>query len=110
MECTMTEYLGKEIPKLGFGFMRLPRKKEDQSVIDMDQVKTMVDHFMNAGLYYFDTAYVYDNGKSEEAIKEALVDRYPRDQFRLATKLNAWMGCSDEETAKQNGFKLIITK
>ena len=104
MECTMTEYLGKEIPKLGFGFMRLPRKKEDQSVIDMDQVKTMVDHFMNAGLYYFDTAYVYDNGKSEEAIKEALVDRYPRDQFRLATKLNAWMGCTDEETAKQQFY------
>ena len=42
--------------------------------------------------------------KSEEAIKEALVDRYPRDQFRLATKLNAWMGCSDEETAKQQFY------
>ena len=58
----------------------------------MEQVKQMVDLFMEAGLTYFDTAYVYDNGDSERAAKEALVERYPRESFTLATKLCAWMG------------------
>ena len=33
----------------------------------MEQVKKMVDLFMEAGLTYFDTAYVYDGGDSERA-------------------------------------------
>lgn len=89
------------VPKLGFGFMRLP-KKDDQ--IDLEQTKDMVDAYMGAGLNYFDTAYVYDKGKSEEAIKKTLVDRYPRDSFTLATKLCAWMGAHDEESAKQQFY------
>jgi len=98
----MTEYFGKETPKLGFGFMRLP-KLEDKTV-DMEQTKEMVDRFMDAGMTYFDTAYVYDNGKSEEALKEALVDRYPRESYTIATKLCAWMQCHDEESAKQQFY------
>ena len=39
---------------------------------------------------YFDTAYVYHGGNSEKAIREALVRRWPRDRFMLATKLPAW--------------------
>ena len=100
----MSEYLGKEVPKLGFGLMRLPKQKDDPTEIDVEQVKQMVDLFLDAGLYYFDTAYVYDNGKSEEAIKKALVDRYPREKYLLATKLNAWMGCTDEASAKQQFY------
>ena len=42
----------------------------------------MVDIFLNRGFTYFDTAYVYNNGKSEEALRESLVERYPRDSFR----------------------------
>ena len=68
-------YLGESTPKLGFGFMRLP--KLEDGAIDIEQTKDMVDRFMDAGLTYFDTAYVYDNGGSERALKEALVDRYP---------------------------------
>jgi predicted aldo/keto reductase-like oxidoreductase len=64
----------------------------------------MVDLFLAAGLTYFDTAYVYDGGGSERAIREALVDRYPRESFQLATKLNAWMGAHDEKSAKQQLF------
>lgn len=60
--------------------------------------------FMDAGLTYFDTAYVYDDGNSEKAAKEALVDRYPRESFTLATKLCAWMGAHNEKTAKQQFY------
>ena len=96
----MSDYFGKNTPKLGFGLMRLP-KLEDGS-IDVEQTKTMVDKFMAAGLTYFDTAYVYPG--SEEAAREALVERYPRDSYTLATKLCAWMGCNDEESAKQEFY------
>ncbi|MBP5180311.1 MAG: aldo/keto reductase [Clostridiales bacterium] len=76
-----------KMPKLGFGLMRLP---ENDGVIDIDRVCTMVDKYMDAGMNYFDTAYVYHGGKSEVAAKEALVKRYPRDSFMIATKLPAW--------------------
>ena len=75
------------MPKLGFGLMRLPEK---DGAIDISHVNRMVDAYMQAGMNYFDTAYVYHGGNSEKAIKEALVKRYPRDQFMLATKLPAW--------------------
>lgn len=87
-----------DIPKLGFGLMRLPMIGED---VDIEQTKEMVDTFMEAGFTYFDTAFGYIDGKSEEAAKTALVDRYPRDQFLLATKLPAWAGAKTEEEAKE---------
>ncbi len=82
----MSEYFGKDVPKLGFGLMRLPKKLLGT---DIEQVKKMVDLFMEAGFTYFDTAFVYMG--SEAAIKKALVDRYPRESYTLATKLNAFM-------------------
>ena len=75
------------MPKLGFGLMRLP---ENDGVIDHEQMCRMVDKYMKAGMNYFDTAYVYHGGKSEVAAREALVKRYPRDSFMIATKLPAW--------------------
>ena len=78
--------------KLGFGLMRLPHIEENgQSRIDMDLVKKMVDKFIERGFTYFDTAWMYCNGKSEEATKEFLVERYPRDKFTLTTKLPSYM-------------------
>ena len=77
----------EEMPKLGFGLMRLPEK---DGKIDHDEVCRMVDAYMNAGMNYFDTAYVYHGGRSEVAAREALVKRYPRDSFMIATKLPAW--------------------
>ncbi len=84
----------KEIKKLGFGLMRLPRKDGE---IDVEQVKTMVDRFMEAGFTYFDTAWVYPG--SEEATRRALVERYPRESFQLATKNAAWVRCATREEA-----------
>ena len=94
----MADYFGKETPKLGFGFMRLPKLENGET--DLEQVKQMVDVFMAAGQTYFDTAYVYDNGKSEEALRETLVKRYPRDTFTVATKLCAWLQGHDEASRK----------
>lgn len=91
-------YLGENIPKLGFGLMRLPMIGDD---VDIEQTKDMVDLFLAKGFTYFDTAYGYLNGKSEEAVKTCLVDRYPRESFQLATKLPAWAGAKTEEEAKQ---------
>lgn len=92
----MSDYFGKDVPKLGFGLMRLPRKGLGT---DIGQVKKMVDLFMDAGFTYFDTAYVYPG--SEAAIKKALVDRYPRESYTLATKLNAFMMAPTEKAAKK---------
>ena len=87
-------FFDKEIKKLGFGLMRLPRKDD---AIDVEQVKVMVDRFMDAGFTYFDTAWAYDG--SEEAIRKALVERYPRESYQLATKNAAWINCKTREDA-----------
>lgn|SRR5690554_3203084 len=85
-EKLMSIDLGK-MPKLGFGLMRLPEKDGE---IDIPRVCNMVDIYMESGFNYFDTAYVYHGGKSEVIAREAIVKRYPRDSFYLATKLPAW--------------------
>ena len=97
----MERYFGESTPKLGFGLMRLPRLA-DGKTIDIEHTKKMVDLFMDAGFTYFDTAYVYEG--SEEAARAALVDRYPRESFTLATKLNASLPDLTEEDAKQQLF------
>ena len=88
-------YLGEEIKKFGFGLMRLPRI--DENTIDIEQTKQMVDEFLAAGFTYFDTAWAYPG--SEDAIRQALVERYPREKFQLATKNAAWINCKTKEDA-----------
>lgn len=74
--------------KLGFGTMRLPRlDADDPASIDIEQFKKMVDMFIDRGFTYFDTAYPYHQEKSEEAVKKALVKRFPRESFYLADKM-----------------------
>ncbi len=87
--------------KLGFGLMRLPKNPDGS--IDIPQVCEMTDRFMAAGGTYFDTAYVYDGGASEKAFKAAVADRYPRDAFTVATKVNV-MAAQDAGSAKQQLF------
>ena len=87
--------------KLGFGLMRLPLL--DPSVatsVDMEQLKQMVDLFLERGFTYFDTAWMYTGFASENAAKEALVDRHPRDSFTLTTKLHAGFFDSLEDRDK----------
>ena len=99
----MNEILQKNPFKLGFGLMRLPKLSDGKS-IDIPQVCEMTDRFVAAGGTYFDTAYVYDEGRSEAAFRAAVADRYPREAWTLATKLNAMMQCHDEESAKQQFY------
>lgn len=93
----MTKLLEKEGLNLGFGLMRLPRLLDGS--IDIEQGKKMVDSFIEAGGIYFDTAYVYEG--SEQAAKKMLVERYPRDSYYLASKLNAMNMCSGKEEARK---------
>lgn len=84
--------------KLGFGTMRLPLLDEsDGGSIDMERTKEMVDAFLEQGFTYFDTAWMYCGEKSECAVKEALVQRHPRESFTLATKLPAYMLQKEED-------------
>lgn len=76
-----------KVSRLGFGLMRLP---QTDGIIDVQTVCDMVDSYMAKGFNYFDTAYIYHSGNSEKVVKEAIVNRYPRDKFMLATKLPAW--------------------
>lgn len=74
--------------KLGFGLMRLPKIDDE---IDVHEVCDMVDAYLAAGFNYFDTAWAYKG--SEAATRKALVERYPRESYKLATKIAPWSGC-----------------
>lgn len=89
------------VKKLGFGAMRLPITDENnQKSIDYEQASKMVDAFMDAGYNYFDTAYPYHLGGSEEFLKEALVKKYPRDSFYLADKMPLFFIEKEEDLAR----------
>ena len=65
----------------GFGMMRLPMNGDE---VDHEETCRMVDAFLQAGFKYFDTAHGYIGGKSEIALREALVKRYPREAYLVA--------------------------
>ena len=81
---------------LGFGMMRLP-VRSGPTDFDYDQLCKMVDAFLDAGYTYFDTSFVYHNGKSEEATRKALIERHPRDSFTIATKFPTFMLIPEEK-------------
>ncbi len=93
--------------KLGFGMMRLPRM-EGTKDIDLEQTKRMVDTFIEAGGKYFDTAYVYEG--SEAATKASLCDRYPRESYYLADKLNASEFAAKSEEEAKNEIKVSLER
>lgn len=77
-------YFNEVKKNFGFGMMRLPMIGEE---VDYEQTCKMVDEFMEQGFNYFDTAHGYIGGKSEIAIRECLVKRYPRESYILTNKL-----------------------
>lgn len=78
----------------GFGMMRLPMLGEK---VDIEQVKKMVDVFIDCGFNYFDTAHGYINGLSELAVNECVVSRYPREKFLLTDKLTGMYFKKEED-------------
>ncbi len=74
--------------KLAFGGMHLPLlDPADPASIDFAELERMVDRFLARGFDCFDTAWTYHDGRGEAALRRALVERYPRDRFRLTDKL-----------------------
>ena len=77
-----------EQKKLGFGMMRLPLlDQDDRTSLDIPAIQQMVDEYMAKGFNYFDTAWMYHNGKSERLVKECLIGKYSRDSYTVTDKL-----------------------
>ncbi len=89
--------------KMGFGYLRLPKIEEE---IDYNTLNDVTDAFLAKGGVYFDTAYSYLGGKSEEAIGRCLAARHPREKFMLATKLAGYDVKSYEECWTQFNTQL----
>lgn len=87
--------------KFGFGCMRLPlTNADDPTSIDQELFNEMVDIYMDKGFNYFDTSYAYHNGMSEIAIRKAVVERYPRESFKICDKMPTWALTSQEDNDK----------
>jgi len=100
----------KKMKKLGFGCMRLPMKQGNQGIeVDYEQFNQMIDAFFDAGFCYFDTAHGYIGGKSETALRECLVKRYPRDFYILTNKLTTEFFQKEEEIRPLFEQQLINT-
>ena len=96
----MSDLLNQNVFKLGFGLMRLPQNADGS--LNVEETSLMVDKFLEAGGTYFDTAFAYSG--SEECIRKALVERYPRDRYTLATKLIVMGDAMTAESAKQEFY------
>lgn len=74
--------------QFGYGCMRLPLlNAEDPASFDYPLIEKLFDTYLEQGFTYFDAAYTYHGYHCEEAVRETLVRRHPRDSFELATKL-----------------------
>lgn len=89
---------GDELSILGFGCMRFPMK--DNSIDEARSI-AMLREAIEQGINYFDTAYFYNNGKSETLLGEALSGGY-REKVKIATKLPPFM------VSKLEGAKKIF--
>lgn len=89
-----------EVSKLGFGLMRLPKLYEGKEDIDYKEAERLVDLAYNNGVNYFDTAYVYHNGESE-IFAGKILNKYPRESYKLATKLPGWAIKNDGKTVDE---------
>lgn len=85
MEKRILTNLSEETSRLGMGLMRLPLQEDGK--IDYPAAEAVIDRLMEGGVRYYDTAWFYHEGQSELFAQKALVARYPRDSFTLATKL-----------------------
>ncbi|MFX0102488.1 MAG: aldo/keto reductase [Candidatus Hodarchaeota archaeon] len=91
--------------RLGFGAMRLPLKNI-LGKVDIKTFKQMVDAYLERGYSHFDTSFVYHRGKSENAIREALVKRYPRSAYTVTDKMPVFMIKKQEDYQKHFDIQL----
>lgn len=95
-KATTRTRMGFTTPLLGFGLMRLPQK---DGKIDREVAQGMVDAAMAGGFNYFDTAYMYHGGESEEFVGEAL-SKYPRESYLLTSKMPVGMVETEADVAR----------
>lgn len=94
MEYRKLDKLGIQTSLLGFGCMRFPRHRDGS--IHREKAEHLIDLAYENGVNYYDTAYNYHEGKSEEFTGAALA-KYDRSSFYLATKLPQWLVNSLED-------------
>lgn len=80
---------GVRVSALGFGMLRLAML-EDRKTVNEPLAVEMLRYAIDHGLNYVDTAYVYLNGQSEQAVGKALRDGY-RDKVYLTSKSPWWL-------------------
>lgn len=90
------KFADTDMPLIALGCMRLPMR---DNKIDMVELDKMVEYAMAHGANYFDTAYMYVDGKSENAIGEIL-KKYPRESFILTDKCPAYLVNSPSDVRK----------
>ena len=90
-----------QLSRLGMGNMRLPivpgGKDGD---IDREKAGQILDYAMTHGINYYDSAYVYHSGKSEQFVGSVL-RRYPRDSYYITTKYYIHANPDYRETFRQ---------
>ncbi len=100
------------IGTLGYGCMRWPQKRgeDGRNHIDQEEVNRLVEFALAHGINYFDTSPVYLGGDSERATAEAL-NRFPRESWKLATKLSIFNATSLEDCIKmyKKSFEIFKT-
>ncbi len=76
-----------DTPLIALGCMRLPMRDKK---IDMVELDKMVEYAISHGANYFDTAYMYVDGKSENAIGEVLKNTLEKALFLRINALHIW--------------------
>ncbi len=99
MEMRKYKKTEEEVSLLGFGCMRFPKVNPDKEDIDEKAAQEMIDYAYAQGVNYFDTAYPYHAGMSETFTGKAL-KKYPRESFKLATKLPSWLLNTEEDVER----------
>lgn len=92
---------------LGYGCMRYPRK---DGKIDEERTERQIIQAIDRGVNYFDTAYIYHNGRSESILGNILSKGY-RDKVKIATKLPPYFvrSSKDMENALDTQLKRLRT-
>ncbi len=98
------DFQGEKLSALGFGTMRLPVLEGDYGKVDEKKAAEMFDYAISHGVNYFDTAWGYHDGESENVVGRIL-SSYPRESLKIATKFPGYdlsnMGKVEEIFEKQ---------
>lgn len=87
MQYRMMGQTGKRISTLAYGMMRMPRNGRQ---IDEVRTERQVLSAIDRGVNYFDTAFVYDNGRSETILGNIL-SKGRRQDVMIATKIPPYL-------------------